>query len=145
MEFRIPLMIIIIIILCYNDIAWSAIRLRRCQLYSFMAYHLNLSWNTFPVSISKFFPLQIPPLLNSSRIFMQLCAPVALFHAKKDGRFMPITIQLFQEPGENNPVGPIDSNFANKSIFNGRAMAPSDFALFYWSLLLPFLPAHHQW
>eukprot|EP00794_Sanderia_malayensis_P003702 gene3702-4222_t len=33
-----------------------------------------------------------------------LCAPIALFHAKKDGKVMPIAIQLFQEPGEENPV-----------------------------------------
>eukprot|EP00112_Aurelia_sp_Birch-Aquarium-sp1_P026556 Seg949.7 transcript_id=Seg949.7/GoldUCD/mRNA.D3Y31 product="Arachidonate 5-lipoxygenase" protein_id=Seg949.7/GoldUCD/D3Y31 len=34
----------------------------------------------------------------------EICAPIALFHAKKDGRLMPIAIQLFQEPSEMNPV-----------------------------------------
>ena len=40
----------------------------------------------------------------SDNLTLQICAPIALFHAKKDGRLMPIAIQLFQEPSETNPV-----------------------------------------
>ena len=33
-----------------------------------------------------------------------VCAPLALFHAKRDGEFLPIAIQLFQEAADDNPV-----------------------------------------
>jgi len=33
-----------------------------------------------------------------------ICAPFALFHAKKNGDLLPIAIQLFQEPTPDNPV-----------------------------------------
>ena len=33
-----------------------------------------------------------------------ICAPLALFHAKKNGDLLPIAIQLFQEAGADNPV-----------------------------------------
>lgn len=32
------------------------------------------------------------------------CPAMALFHSKEDGRLMPIAIQLFQKPSDDNPV-----------------------------------------
>lgn len=33
-----------------------------------------------------------------------LCTPMALFHAKRNGDLLPLAIQLFQQPGPQNPV-----------------------------------------
>ena len=33
-----------------------------------------------------------------------LCCPFALFYRRKGGELVPIAIQLFQQPGEENPV-----------------------------------------
>ena len=34
----------------------------------------------------------------------ELCCPLALFYAKRTGELLPIAIQLFQQPAEDNPV-----------------------------------------
>ena len=34
----------------------------------------------------------------------ELCHPLALFYTKKTGELLPIAIQLFQQPAEDNPV-----------------------------------------
>jgi len=34
----------------------------------------------------------------------QLCAPIGLFYANEEGALLPIAIQLFQKPAEDNPI-----------------------------------------
>jgi len=41
---------------------------------------------------------------NKTKEGFKLCAPICLLYLNKDDQLLPVAIQLYQEPGDNNPI-----------------------------------------
>lgn len=67
----------------------------------------------------------------------QLCKPMALFFVNDSKELMPIAIQLFQDPGDANPV--------STKLYINQLMLSLSFSALNWYAPYMLLPSCQSW